>query len=63
MAKALAEVKVPGVVIVGGDSADGKGSSLTETLMNLLLLKSTGVLPDEESNPARARLAASQPGG
>ena len=46
VAKALAEVRVPGVVIVGGNSADGKGASLTETLMNLLLLKSTGVLPD-----------------
>ena len=48
VAKALAEVRVPGVVIVGGNSADGKGSSLTETLMNLLLLKSTGVLPDKK---------------
>jgi hypothetical protein len=47
VAAALAGIKVPGVVIVGGDGKDGKGASLTETLMNLLLLRATGVLPAE----------------
>jgi hypothetical protein len=45
VAEALAKVQVPGIVICGGGSADGKGTSLTETLMNLVLLKATGVLP------------------
>jgi hypothetical protein len=48
VAAALAGIKVPGVVIVGGDDKGGKGTSLTETLMNLLLLKATGVLPAEQ---------------
>ena len=48
VAAALAGIKVPGVVIVGGDEKGGKGTSLTETLMNLLLLKATGVLPAEQ---------------
>lgn len=45
VAASLANVKVPGVVIIGG-SANGKGASesMTDTLMNLLLLKSTGVI-------------------
>jgi hypothetical protein len=34
-------------VIVGGNEA-GKGTGVTETLMNLLLLKATGVLPTEQ---------------
>lgn len=46
VAAALAGIKVPGVVIVGGSGPDGKGANLTETLMNVLLLKSTGVLPE-----------------
>jgi hypothetical protein len=46
VAEALAKVGVPSTVIIGGNGADGKGStSLTETLMNLVLLKATGVLP------------------
>ena len=46
VAEALAKVAVPGMVICGGGSGDGKGgTSLTETLMNLVLLKATGVLP------------------
>ncbi len=46
VAEALAKVAVPSTVIIGGNSADGKGStSMTETLMNLVLLKATGVLP------------------
>ena len=43
VATALAGIKTPGVVIVGGE---GKSSDMTGTLMNLLLLKSTGVLAD-----------------
>jgi hypothetical protein len=46
VAVALAGVKTPGVVIIGGQ--DGKGTGLTETLMNLLLLKATGVLPEQQ---------------
>ena len=45
VAEALAKVQVPGVVICGGGSATARGTSLTETLMNLVLLKATGVLP------------------
>lgn len=46
VAEALAHVQVPGTVIIGGNGADGKGgTSMTETLMNLVLLKATGVLP------------------
>ncbi len=43
VASALAGLKVPGVVFVGGE---GKGGSLTENLLNMALLKSTGVLKD-----------------
>jgi uncharacterized membrane protein YqiK len=49
VAVALAGVKTPSVLIIGGENKDGKGAGLTETLMNLLLLKSTGVLPSEQS--------------
>lgn len=48
VAAALAGIKTPGVVIVGGEGKDGKGADLTTTLMNLLLLKSTGVIPATE---------------
>ena len=48
VAAALAGVRTPGVVIVGGEN--GKGAGMTDTLMNLMLLKSTGILP-ETSNP------------
>jgi len=48
VAAALSGVKTPSIVIVGGEN--GKGAGMTETLMNLMLLKSTGVLPDT-SNP------------
>lgn len=44
VAEALAGLKVPGVVIVGGDGKNGGG--LTENLLNMALLKSTGVLKD-----------------
>jgi hypothetical protein len=44
VASALAGLKVPGVVIVGG--SDGKSGGLTENLLNMALLKSTGVLKD-----------------
>lgn len=47
VAAALAGIKTPGVVIVGGSDKDGKGADLTTTLMNMLLLKATGVLPPE----------------
>ena len=43
VAAALAGIKTPSVVIVGGE---GKSGDMTGTLMNLLLLKSTGVLAD-----------------
>lgn len=45
VAVALAGIRVPGVLIVGG-SDSSKGTGLTETLMNLLLLRATGVLPE-----------------
>jgi hypothetical protein len=48
VAEALAGIKTPSVVIVGGEGKEGKGADLTTTLMNLLLLKSTGVLPAAE---------------
>lgn len=48
VAAALAGVRTPEVVIVGGGEA-GKGQSLTENLLNMALLKSTGVL--RESPP------------
>lgn len=47
VAAALAGVKTPSVLIIGGE-ANGKGANLTETLMNLLLLKATGVLPEQK---------------
>lgn len=45
VAASLANVKVPSIVIIGG-SANGEGASegMTDTLMNLLLLKSTGII-------------------
>ena len=46
VAAALAGLKVPSVVIVGGE---GKSGGLTENLLNMALLKSTGVLKDVES--------------
>lgn len=46
VAAALAGVKTPAVVIVGNDK-EGKGGGLNENLMNLMLLRSTGVLPSE----------------
>ena len=45
VAAALAGIKTPGVVIVGGQEG-GKSGDMTGTLMNLLLLKSTGVLAE-----------------
>lgn len=50
VAAALADIKTPGIVIIGGTNKDGKSSDLTTTLMNLLLLKSTGVLPAQEQH-------------
>lgn len=47
VAVALAGVKTPAVVIVGTDGKDGKGS-LNENLMNLMLLRATGVLPTDQ---------------
>lgn len=44
VAAALAGIKTPSVVIVGGQ--EGKSGDMTGILMNLLLLKSTGVLAD-----------------
>ena len=52
VAEYLSKVNVPGVVIVGGENGgeDSGASSLQEVLMNLLLLKSTGVLdPNAET--------------
>jgi hypothetical protein len=46
VAAALAGVKTPAVVIVG-DNKEGKGGGLNENLMNLMLLRATGVLPTE----------------
>jgi uncharacterized cupredoxin-like copper-binding protein len=45
VAAALSTVKTPTVVIVGGK--DGQGGDLTSNLMNLMLLKSTGVLAEK----------------
>ncbi|PIP64938.1 hypothetical protein COU77_00665 [Candidatus Peregrinibacteria bacterium CG10_big_fil_rev_8_21_14_0_10_49_16] len=50
VAKHLAQIKVPGVVIMGGSGSDGKAGTqsaqLQENLMNLLLLRHAGVLDD-----------------
>lgn len=48
VAAALAGVRTPGVVIVGGEN--GKGAGMTDTLMNLMLLKSTGILPETSNS-------------
>jgi hypothetical protein len=45
VAAALSTVKTPTVVIVGGK--DGQGGDLTSNLMNLMLLKSTGILAEK----------------
>jgi hypothetical protein len=42
VANALTKIAVPGVLIAGGE----KGGNLTENLLNMALLKSTGVLTD-----------------
>ena len=57
VAASLANVKVPGIVIIGG-SANGEraSESMTDTLMNLLLLKSTGVI-DPTATPTAAPVA------
>jgi hypothetical protein len=47
VAAALAGVKTPGIVIVGGDANGKTGGGLNENLMNLMLLRATGVLPTE----------------
>lgn len=44
VAEALATVKVPGVMIIGGQ--EGSGGSLTENLINMALLKNNGLLKD-----------------
>jgi len=44
VAESLAQIKVPAVVIVGGQQSEGQSNGMTDTLMNLLLLKSTGVI-------------------
>lgn len=45
VAASLANVKVPGVVIISGSANSERASEgMTDTLMNLLLLKSTGVI-------------------
>lgn len=44
VAASLANIKVPGVVIVGGSGDGSSSEGMTDTLMNLLLLKSTGVI-------------------
>jgi hypothetical protein len=43
VAEALSKVNVPSTVIVGGD---GSGGSMTENLLNMALLKSTGILKE-----------------
>lgn len=55
VAASLANVKVPGVVIIGG-SANGESASesMTDTLMNLLLLKSTGIIDPTKATPSTA---------
>lgn len=56
VASSLANIKVPGVVIVGGSGEGSSSEGMTDTLMNLLLLKSTGVIdptaPAEPTAPA-----------
>ena len=47
VAVALAGVKTPGIVIVGSDANGKTGGGLNENLMNLMLLRATGVLPTE----------------
>lgn len=53
VAEALAGIKTPGVVIVGGNATDGKSPGLTETLMNLLLLKSAGIIDTSKETPQK----------
>jgi uncharacterized membrane protein YqiK len=45
VAAALAGIQSPHVVMTGGESKDGR--SVNDNLMNLMLLKATGVLPAE----------------
>jgi len=52
VAASLSNIKVPGVVIVGGGGESGSSSAaMTDTLMNLLLLKSTGII--DPTKPTR----------
>jgi hypothetical protein len=41
---ALANVKVPSVMFIGGENANGNGAGLQDSMMNLLLLQATGIM-------------------
>jgi phosphopantothenoylcysteine synthetase/decarboxylase len=43
VAEALSKMNVPGIVIAGG-GADGKGSNVSEQLMNLVLMEKAGIV-------------------
>jgi hypothetical protein len=66
MTKALKDVNVPSTLLVGGSGGPGQGADMQENLMNLLLLKATGVMPDASQplvppNPPKALAPASTP--
>jgi len=46
MTNALKDVKVPSTLLVGGSGSSGGGANMQNNLMNLMLLKATGVMPD-----------------
>lgn len=48
VAKSLAELRVPNVVITGGEDGKG-GGGLTASLINMTLLRSLGILKDHET--------------
>jgi len=53
VATALAGLKVPGVVIVGGKGSDsgGGGENLQSNLINLTLLRALGIIPKDATKP------------
>jgi len=54
VARELAKIAVPGVVISGG--SNGNGGGVLENLIQMVLLRSAGVLPKEALNPAMANM-------
>jgi len=54
VARELAKIAVPGIVISGG--SNGNGGGVLENLIQMVLLRSAGVLPKEALNPAMANM-------